>query len=212
MRSPVSSPKQSKKVVDDIPFPHSRPEYELKNEYGFDFSMIDYNSSTTPTSLGDSRERAMSEYTAKVRIKIERNITRALEDFEDFELEGGVKIFEQHRVLANKICTALADRTVINVMAIGEPQTGKTSCMYATVKLYLECGMNKEHPIPIIPIENIYFITGLSSCEWVAQTKKRFPEVLEKNIYHRGNLKAFITAVSGKHNVMIIIDEIQYKI
>ena len=35
----------------------------------------------------------------------------------------------------------------------------------------------------LIPIDNIYMITGHSSTAWKNQTKIRFPDSLKKNIY-----------------------------
>ena len=52
-------------------------------------------------------------------------------------------------------------------MVVAKTQSGKTGSMCATIKQYLEDSSN------LIPIENIYIITGLSSCEWKEQTKER---------------------------------------
>ena len=40
----------------------------------------------------------------------------------------------------------------------------------------------------LFKIENIYIITGLSSCDWVDQTKDRMPEMIQKRVFHRDNI------------------------
>jgi hypothetical protein len=76
--------------------------------------------------------------------------------------------------------------------------------MCATIKQYLEDTNN------LIPIENIYIITGLSSCEWKEQTKERMPMSIQSRVYHRCELpNTFVDEIKDKHNILIIMDEIQ---
>ena len=61
-----------------------------------------------------------------------------------------------------------------------------------------------------IPIENIYIITGVSSCEWKKQTKQRLPASIQDRVFHRGDLPStFVNEIKNKRNVLIIMDEIQ---
>jgi hypothetical protein len=119
------------------------------------------------------------------------------------EEEGKVAIFKEQQQLATRICEALKNKSIINILAIAQPQSGKTGCMFATIKTYA------NDPDNYIPIENIHLITGLSSNDWVKQTQKRFPSMLEKNIYHRNDLASFVEKIRGKSNVLIIMDEVQ---
>jgi hypothetical protein len=93
------------------------------------------------------------------------------------------------------------DRRVVIQMVIGYTQSGKTGCM---VELIDQMTKNTVNPIST---QNIFIITGLSSCDWIEQTKCRIPECLRERVYHNGQLEAFKKAVSGKQNVLIIIDE-----
>ena len=99
---------------------------------------------------------------------------------------------------------SFVDREVVNVLVIALTQSGKTGTMFAFIKKYLKKNDN------VLPIENIYIITGLSSKEWVKQTKERLPESLEKRVIHRGKLNEnFVKEIREKENILIIIDEIQ---
>ena len=113
-------------------------------------------------------------------------------------------IFENQKIIANKVVTSFNDRKIINIMVISKTQSGKTGSMCATIKQYLEETNN------LIPIENIYIITGLSSCEWKDQTKERMPESIQSRVFHRSELpKTFVDDIKIKKNILIIMDEIQ---
>ena len=71
------------------------------------------------------------------------------------------------------------DKSKFVVMAVAPTQSGKTGSMVASVLF-----MNK-HPEIKQSIENTYILTGLSSKDWLDQTRERFPEEMHKNIYHR---------------------------
>ena len=89
-------------------------------------------------------------------------------------------------------------------MVVSKTQSGKTGSMCATIKQYLEDTSN------LMPIENIYIITGLSSCEWKEQTKERMPESIQTRVFHRCELpNTFVDEIKDKQNVLIIMDEIQ---
>lgn len=90
------------------------------------------------------------------------------------------------------------------IMVIAKTQSGKTGIMCAMIILYLQDNQN------VIPINNIYIITGLSSLEWKSQTRMRITCHFGDRIYHRGDLmKRFVDDVRGKKNILIIMDEIQ---
>jgi hypothetical protein len=168
--------------------------------------ITDYiQSSTTPIHTIDLYERVLREYSEDelddINIK-KRGFTADCELFEKvLKREKMVPLSNEQQIMANKICCALNDKRVINVLGISPPQSGKTACMYATIKTYV----NNNN----IPIEHVYIITGLSSRDWVEQTKKRFPAGLTENIHHRNDLTVFNQQIAGKHNVLIIMDEVQ---
>ena len=117
--------------------------------------------------------------------------------------EDGTSIIHQNQDECSKsIVSELRNREIINVMLLALTQSGKTGTMCALIKNYIEDN--------IIPIENIYIITGLSSIDWIEQTKERMPRSIQDRIFHRGNLnRGFINDIKDKKNVLIIIDEIQ---
>ena len=123
---------------------------------------------------------------------------------ENMILSGKMNIFGNQEMNASQAVTAFKNRKIINVMIIGKPQSGKTGNMLAIIKQYLEDTSN------LIPIENIYIITGLSSCEWKEQTKERMPESMQSRVFHRCELpKTFVNEIKDKKNILIIMDEIQ---
>ena len=127
-----------------------------------------------------------------------------LNELEILKLTGKSVIFENQEIIAYKVVTAFKNRKIINIMVISKTQSGKTGSMCATIKQYLEDTSN------LIPIENIYIITGLSSCEWKEQTKERMPESVQSRVFHRSELpNTFVDEIKGKKNILIIMDEIQ---
>ena len=127
-----------------------------------------------------------------------------LNELEILKLNGKSVIFENQEIIASKVVTAFKDRKIINVMVVSKTQSGKTGSMCATIKQYLEDTSNS------IPIENIYIITGLSSCEWKEQTKERMPESIQSRVFHRCELpNTFVDEIKHKQNILIIMDEIQ---
>jgi hypothetical protein len=91
--------------------------------------------------------------------------------------------------------------SVVIQMVIGYTQSGKTGCM---VELIDQVTKNTSNPIST---QNIFIITGLSSTDWMKQTKGRIPECIRDRVFHNGQLGTFKAAVDGKQNVLIIIDE-----
>ena len=127
-----------------------------------------------------------------------------LNELEILKLTGKSVIFENQEIIASKVVTAFKNRKIINIMVVSKTQSGKTGSMCATIKQYLEDTSN------LIPIENIYIITGLSSCEWKDQTKERMPESIQTRVFHRCELpNTFVDEIKDKRNILIIMDEIQ---
>ena len=57
-----------------------------------------------------------------------------------------------------------------------------------------------------IPVENIYIITGLSSVEWVEQTKNRLPNCINNRVYHRDKLLSeFNNSKGNKRRIVAIL-------
>ena len=111
-------------------------------------------------------------------------------------------IYENQTDTANKIIETFLNREVVNIMVIGKTQSGKTGTMLATIKKF----MNTKDKSIMIPKDNIFIITGLSSREWIKQTKERLPESIEKNVFHRGGLDNFIDKINNKKNLLFVIN------
>jgi hypothetical protein len=127
-----------------------------------------------------------------------------LNELEILKLTGKSIIFENQDLIAYEVVSAFKNRKIINIMVVSKTQSGKTGSMCATIKKYLEDTSN------LIPIENIYIITGLSSCEWKEQTKERMPESIQSRVFHRCELpNTFVDEIKYKKNILVIMDEIQ---
>ena len=122
----------------------------------------------------------------------------------DLDTKPVLIIYDNQEIIAYKVVAAFKNSKIINVMVTSKTQSGKTGSMCATIKKYLEDSGN------FIPIDNIYIITGLSSCEWKEQTKERLPNSIKSRIFHRCDLPStFVDEIKNKKNVLIIMDEIQ---
>ena len=116
-----------------------------------------------------------------------------LNELKILKLTGKSVIFENQEIIAYRVVAAFKNREIINIMVLSKTQSGKTGSMCATIKQYLEDTSN------LIPIENIYIITGLSSCEWKEQTKERMPESIQSRVFHRCELpNTFVDEIKNK--------------
>lgn len=93
------------------------------------------------------------------------------------------------------IANAFGDPKIRSILALAMTQSGKTGSMLSVIEF--------------VPHDHMFLITGLSSVEWMDQTKSRFPEKYKNNIFHRNQLPSFVKQVKHLSNVLIIIDENQ---
>jgi hypothetical protein len=149
-------------------------------------------------------KRVICEYTSIEQEIMKTDKSIILKQIYKLKLTNKSVIYENQEIIALKVVTAFKNRKMINIMVVSKTQSGKTGSMCATIKQYLEDTNN------LIPIDNIYIITGLSSCEWKEQTKDRMPESIHARVYHRAELPTtFVDELKNKKNVLIIMDEIQ---
>lgn len=109
--------------------------------------------------------------------------------------------FPNQRQFAKDIARVFHDKTAIHVLAVAPTQSGKTGTMLAIQREFAEqkaIRVKKTH---------MFIFTGLSSLEWLEQTKNRFPEFMTPHIFHRNQWKKAVTKIHGLTNVLIIIDE-----
>jgi hypothetical protein len=164
--------------------------------------------------MSDNISHEITEQTLTKRVRCDYDLLQqdimklrkqnVLNELEILKLTGKSVIFENQEIIASRVVTAFKNRKIINIMVVSKTQSGKTGSMCATIKQYLEDTSN------LIPIENIYIITGLSSCEWKEQTKERMPESIQTRVFHRCELpNTFVDEIKDKKNILIIMDEIQ---
>jgi len=127
-----------------------------------------------------------------------------LVNIEESEFKRSEKktFFMNHFNISNRVVQNFENGKIVYQLVVARTQSGKTSAMLKTIELYMEKNL--------IPLENIYVITGLSSTSWVNQTKDRFPECMHPRIIHNAKLmENFKKDIKDKKNCLIMIDEVQ---
>lgn len=148
------------------------------------------------------RTRVDYDITEQMIMKNSKNIV--LLEIDNKKLKGKSVIYDNQEECSLAIVSNLHNKKIINIMIVALTQSGKTGTMSGLIKNYLNDTTN------LIPIENIYIITGLSSRDWLEQTTNRMPESIQYRVFHRDQLtKKFVVDIKTKKNVLIIIDEIQ---
>ena len=102
-------------------------------------------------------KRVLCDYDLEQQYIIKNEKQIILLQMENLRVKKKSPIFENQEIIAYKVASAFKNRKIINIMVVSRTQSGKTGSMCATIKQYLEDTSN------LIPIENIYIITGLSS-------------------------------------------------
>ena len=164
--------------------------------------MSDLLSTIEETTEISTRIRVDYDITEQMIMKNSKNIV--LLEIDNKKLSGESIIYDNQEKCSLEIVSNLHNKKIINIMIVALTQSGKTGTMSGLIKNYLNDTTN------LIPIENIYIITGLSSRDWVDQTTNRMPQSIQKRVFHRDNLtNKFVDDIKNKRNVLIIIDEIQ---
>lgn len=104
-------------------------------------------------------------------------------------------MFPNQISFAKKIAATFQDDKIRSILAVALTQSGKTGTMLSLIDQ--------------LPHKHVFIITGLSSVEWMVQTRARFPKHLHNFIFHRNLLPSFVKKVKGLSEVLILIDENQ---
>jgi hypothetical protein len=143
------------------------------------------------------------EYNQEQKDNVEDEITIFKSQLRIMKRSSRYISYENQTSVAVNICNLFFDvKSVVIQMIIGYTQSGKTGCMVELIDQ-----MTKNTCNSIISTQNIFIITGLSSRDWMKQTKGRIPECMRERVFHNGQLEKFKAAVAGKQNVLIIVDE-----
>ena len=110
-------------------------------------------------------------------------------------------MFPNQEQFGKDIATAFLNPNIFSILAVALTQSGKTGSMLSVIQ--------QLATIPLLKPDHVFLITGLSSVEWMEQTKARFPKHLRNCIFHRNQLHTFVQKVKNLRNVLIIIDENQ---
>jgi hypothetical protein len=104
-------------------------------------------------------------------------------------------MFPNQLLFGKDIANAFLKPGIHSILAVALTQSGKTGSMLSVI----------DH----VPHHHVFIITGLSSIEWMEQTRARFPPQLRDRIFHRNQLHAFAKIAKSLSNILIIIDENQ---
>ena len=146
------------------------------------------------------KQRSIIEYSPKEKYVFEKH-KEIVNNY--IQIMENNTFYPNQMLCSIKLLTKLLDRKNILLMVCGQTQSGKTGTMLKVIQDYI------THPLNLIPMNNIYIISGISSKSWENQTKDRIPEPLQKNVYHRNKMKNFADDIRNKKNLLIIIDEVQ---
>lgn len=159
---------------------------------------------TTNETNNEITQRVRIDYDLTEQMVMKNSKSIVLLEIENKKLKGESIIYDNQEECSLAIVSNLHNRKIINIMIVALTQSGKTGTMSGVIKNYLN---DTTHLIPIV---NIYIITGLSSRDWKEQTKDRMPKSIQDRVFHRDNLRDyFVNDIKNKQNVLIIIDEIQ---
>ena len=117
------------------------------------------------------------------------------------QMKGDNLYHKNQEETAMKIVKNISDAEKVFQMVLAPCQSGKTGCMMAVIDLIMRSDCD-------IDVGNIFVITGLSSNDWCEQTKRRLPESLRQNVFHRGQLLSKMSLFSNLKKAVIMIDEV----
>jgi hypothetical protein len=105
-----------------------------------------------------------------------------------------------------KILANIRNIEKVYTLIVAKCQSGKTGTMACLIR-DIVADSNVQ-----IPLENIFIFASISDNAWLEQTKRDFPTCLHSQIFHRGNLAHFASAIVDeygklKRNILICIDE-----
>ena len=107
--------------------------------------------------------------------------------------------FEQAKKIYKDFYDIDCDKKILTLI-VAETQMGKTGIIQALTYEFVK----NDNINPL----NMFILTGLSSCEWVKQTKERFIDMIRPNIFHRNTIGKFAESLKTLNNMIIFLDEV----
>ena len=120
------------------------------------------------------------------------------------EMNNETLVFPTQKRAADEITILFMEKNYLVITMCAPCQWGKTgTILQIVINLSTYSNIDK-----LIPYENIYIITGLSSTDWKEQTTNRFPKCFADNILHLPELGKVLPERMHKcKNALFIIDE-----
>jgi len=107
--------------------------------------------------------------------------------------------FEKAKEIYKDFYDIDCDKKILSLI-VAETQMGKTGIIQALTYEFVK----NDNINPL----NIFILTGLSSCEWVKQTKERFIDIIRPNIFHRNTIGKFAESLKTLNDMIIFLDEV----
>lgn len=107
--------------------------------------------------------------------------------------------FEQANKIYKDFYDIDCDKKILSLI-VAETQMGKTGIIQALTYEFVK----NDNINPL----NMFILTGLSSCEWVKQTKERFIDMIRPNIFHRNTIGKFAESLKTLNDMIIFLDEV----
>ena len=107
--------------------------------------------------------------------------------------------FEQANKIYKDFYDIDCDKKILTLI-VAETQMGKTGIIQALTYEFVK----NDNINPL----NMFILTGLSSCEWVKQTKERFIDMIRPNIFHRNTIGKFAESLKTLNDMIIFLDEV----
>lgn len=107
--------------------------------------------------------------------------------------------FEQAKKIYKDFYDIDCDKKILSLI-VAETQMGKTGIIQALTYEFVK----NDNINPL----NMFILTGLSSCEWVKQTKERFIDMIKPNIFHRNTIGKFAESLKTLNDMIIFLDEV----
>ena len=148
-----------------------------------------------------------------------RNFTDANErKLHDLEIDGIHNEYQKMAVRARQEDRELVHRPQKRIAQLIAMQFFASDTLIATLCASMQWGKTgvilelaftmTTHPDMAIPPNNVFVVTGMSDNEWREQTAARLPTGFR--VFHRGNLKKLLPALTNVTDALIIIDECHY--